>query len=451
MASTTLSSPNKFRKAIMKLKIASSKLIKPLYVGNPPPTLTDCIPLSVFDKVTYDQHVAVVYAYRPPTPPNATIEQGLRRALAAYRGWAGRLGKDANGDPIILLNDEGVRFVEASVDRNLDQSVTFSPSTSLLSMHPALEGVVELVQVQLTRFSCGSMVVGFTAHHLVADGHATSNFLVAWGLASRGHEITSLPFNDRTIFSPRNPPRFDFQHRGAEYISRNFKKVYPLIDHDVDDIVAHKVHFTSEFLSRVKARASSMNGSRKPFSTFESLLAHLWRTITKARGLNGSETTQLRISVDGRARLNPRVPNEYFGNLVLWAFAKAKVDDLLRAPLPYAAKLLHEAVVNVNDDYFKSFIDFANHKVEEEDLVPNADTEESILWPNLEVHSWLRFPFYDLDLGSGSPYIFLPSFSPTEGMIFLLPSFAGDGSIDVFVPLFQENYTIFKEICFSLE
>ncbi|XP_057781889.1 agmatine coumaroyltransferase-2-like isoform X2 [Salvia miltiorrhiza] len=440
MASTTLSSPNKFRKAIMKLKIASSKLIKPLYVGNPPPTLTDCIPLSVFDKVTYDQHVAVVYAYRPPTPPNATIEQGLRRALAAYRGWAGRLGKDANGDPIILLNDEGVRFVEASVDRNLDQSVTFSPSTSLLSMHPALEGVVELVQVQLTRFSCGSMVVGFTAHHLVADGHATSNFLVAWGLASRGHEITSLPFNDRTIFSPRNPPRFDFQHRGAEYISRNFKKVYPLIDHDVDDIVAHKVHFTSEFLSRVK-----------PFSTFESLLAHLWRTITKARGLNGSETTQLRISVDGRARLNPRVPNEYFGNLVLWAFAKAKVDDLLRAPLPYAAKLLHEAVVNVNDDYFKSFIDFANHKVEEEDLVPNADTEESILWPNLEVHSWLRFPFYDLDLGSGSPYIFLPSFSPTEGMIFLLPSFAGDGSIDVFVPLFQENYTIFKEICFSLE
>ncbi|XP_041993218.1 agmatine coumaroyltransferase-2-like [Salvia splendens] len=434
----------------MKIKIGSSKLIKPLYVGNPPPT-TDYIPLSVFDKVTYDQHVAVVYAYRPPTPPNATIEQGLRKALAAYRGWAGRLGKDSNGDPIILLNDDGVRFVEASVDRDLDQSVTFCPSASLLSMHPSLEGVVELVQVQLTRFSCGSMVVGFTAHHLVADGHATSNFLVAWGLASRGLEITPLPFNDRTIFPPRSPPKVDFQHRGVEYLSTNFKKVYPLIDHNVEDIVAHKVHFTSEFLSKVKARASSMNGSKKPFSTFESLLAHLWRVVTKARGLNGSETTQLRISVDGRARLNPRVPNEYFGNLVLWAFAEAKVDDLLDAPLPFAAKILHDAVTNVNDDYFKSFIDFANHEAKVEDLVPNADIEEMVLWPNLEVNSWLRFPFYDLDLGSGTPYIFLPSFSPIEGIIFLLPSFAGNGSIDVFVPLFQENYKNFKEICYTLE
>ncbi|GFP85878.1 agmatine coumaroyltransferase-2 [Phtheirospermum japonicum] len=436
----------------MKVKIGSSKLVKPFYHGNPPLT-TSYMPLSVFDKVTYDQHVAIIYAYRPPTPPIATIELGLRRALSVYREWAGRLGKDSNGEPIVLLNDEGARFVEAFVDRALDETVTFRPSSSLLSLHPNLEGIVELVQVQVTRFSCGSMVVGFTAHHLVADGHATSNFLVAWGQACRELEINPLPFRDRDIFSPRNSPKFDFEHRGVEYITKNFKKVYPLIDNSVDDIVTHRVHYDAEFISKLKARASSMNGTNKPYSTFESLVAHLWRAITKARGLNGLETTQVRVSVDGRARLNPKVPNEYFGNLVLWAFARAKVEDLLSEPLSYAAKLLHEAVVNVNDKYFRSFIDFANHKVRQEDLVPNAiaDTQESILWPNLEVDSWLRFPFYDLDFGGGAPYIFMPSFSPTEGMLFLLPSFVGDGSIDVFVPLFQENLTTFKQICFSLD
>ncbi|KAL7127176.1 hypothetical protein ABFS83_14G237800 [Erythranthe nasuta] len=438
----------------MKVKIGSSKLVQPLYEGNPPPTTT-YISLSVFDKVTYDQHVAIIYAYRPPTTPNATIELGLKKSLAVYREWAGRLGKDSNGEPVILLNDEGVRFVEASVDRALDQTVSIGPSASLLSLHPSLEGVEELVQVQVTRFSCGSMVVGFTAHHLVADGHATSSFLVAWGQASRGLEISPLPFHDRTIFSPRDPPILDFEHRGVEYVSKNIKKVYPLIDNSVDDIVAHKVHYTAEFLSKLKARASSMNGAHdRPFSTFESLVAHLWRAITRARGLNGQENTQVRISVDGRARMkNPGVPNGYFGNLVLWAFAKARANDLLREPLPYAAKLLHDAVVNVQDDYFKSFIDFANHKAKEEDLVPNAvaDSKESILWPNLEVDSWLRFPFYDLDFGSGGPYIFMPSFSPTEGMIFLLPSFTGDGSIDVFVPLFQQNLATFKQICYSLD
>ncbi|KAK4408436.1 Agmatine coumaroyltransferase-2 [Sesamum angolense] len=364
------------------------------------PSITDYTPLSVFDKVTYDQHVAVIYAYNPPTPPNAAIEFGVRKALAAYREWAGRLSRDSNGEPIILLNDEGVKFVEASVDRPLSETVHFRPSATLLSLHPSLEGVVELVQVQVTRFSCGSMVVGFTAHHLVADGHATSSFLVAWGQACRGLGVNPLPFRDRTIFSPRNPPNFESEHRGG---------------------------FLNEW-------------NQQALQHLESLVAHLWRAITKARGLNGLETTQVRISVDGRYRLNPRVPNEYFGNLVLWAFAKAKVNDLLSEPLPYATKLLHEAVMKVDDSYFKSFIDFANHKVKKEDLVPNAvaDTKESILWPNLEVDSWLRFPFYDLDFGCGGPYIFMPSFSPTEGMIFLLPSFTGDGSIDVLSLYFRK-------------
>lgn len=435
----------------MKVKIGRSRIIKPLYEGTPP-TITNHIPLSVFDKVTYDQHVAVIYAYRPPIPPTATIELGLQKALAEYREWAGRLGKDDNGDPIILLNDEGVRFVEASVDRSLDQVMPFRPSASLLSLHPSLEGVVELVQVQLTTFICGSLVVGFTANHLVADGHSTSNFLVAWGQACRGLEINPLPLHDRTIFSPRDPPMFEFEHKGFEYINKKLKKVYPLIHNGVDDIVAHKVHYSTAFLAKLKSKASSLNGNNKPFSTFESLLAHLWRTITRARSLSEHDVTQVRISVDGRHRLNPKVPN-YFGNLVLWAFPKAKVNDLLNQPLPYATKLIHDAVVNVNDNYFKSYIDFANHKVKEEELVPNAvaDTEESILWPNLEVDSWLRFPFYELDFGCGGPYIFMPSFFPTEGMIFLLPSFIQDGSIDVFVPLFRDNLETFKQICYSLD
>ncbi|KAL0460598.1 UNVERIFIED_CONTAM: Agmatine hydroxycinnamoyltransferase 1 [Sesamum latifolium] len=354
----------------MKVKIGSSKLVKPFYEGNPP-SITDYILLSVFDKVTYDQHEANICAYKPPTPLNATIELGLRKVLAAYREWAGRLGRDGNGEPIILLNDEGVRFVEASVDHPLNEIVHFQPSPTLLSLHPSLEGVVELFQVQVTRFSCGSMVVGFTFHHLVADGYATKNFLIAWGEACRGLDVNLLPFRDRTIFFPRNPPKFEFEHRGGILNER----------------------------------------TNKPFSTFESLVAHLWRAITKARGLNGLETTQVRIPVDGRYQLNPRVPNEYFGNLVLWAFARAKVDDLLCEPLSYAAKLLHEAIMKVDDSYFKSFVDFANHKVKEEDLVPNAipDTKESILWPNLEVASWLRFPCYDLDFGGGGPYIFMPS------------------------------------------
>lgn len=437
----------------MKVKKESSRVVKPIYEGNPPPSTPSYIPLSVFDKVTYDDHMAVIYAYRPPTPPNAALELGLRKALAVYRGWAGRLGKNDDGNPaVILLNDKGVGFVEASVDCTLNHVMPLKPSTSLLALHPSLQGVAELLQVQITRFTCGSMVVGFTANHLVADGQATSNFLVAWGQACRGLEINPIPFHDRDIFSPRDPPRFEFQHRGAEFMSNKIKKDYPSVDNIIrDDIVVHKVHFPSEFLTKLKAKASAKNGTTKSYSTFESLVAHLWRAVTKARSLGGFETTTFRISVNGRTRLNPRVPMEYFGNLVLWAFPSATAKDLIHEPLSYAAKLIHDAISKVNNNYFKSFIDFANYKAEEETLIPTADANESILFPNLEVHSWLRFPFYDVDFGGGCPYIFMPSYFPTEGSMFLLPSFFGDGSIDAFIPLFQENLASFKQVCYSID
>ncbi|KAI7984217.1 Agmatine coumaroyltransferase-2 [Camellia lanceoleosa] len=247
----------------------NSRIVKPTYEGTPPPN-TAYVYLSVFDKVTYNTHMAVIYAYNPPTPPNVALELGLQKALSVFRELAGRLGKNDKGDHVILLSDEGVRFVEASADSTLEQAMPFKPSTSLLNLHPSLKGVAELLQVQLTRFTCGSMVVGFTSHHVVADGHSMSNFLVAWGQACRGLEISPIPSHDRAIFLPRDPSSFEFEHEGIEFMSETLRKEYPIVD-DINDIVVHKVHFTLEFLGKLKAKASSMNGGNKPYSTFESL------------------------------------------------------------------------------------------------------------------------------------------------------------------------------------
>ncbi|XP_016472956.1 agmatine hydroxycinnamoyltransferase 1-like [Nicotiana tabacum] len=434
----------------MNVKIESSRIIKPFYEGTPPSTNTH-ISFNIFDNITYDALMALIYAYRPPTPPTSTIEMGLRKTLAVYREWAGRIGQDENGNRAVFLNDEGVRFIEASVDATLDEVLPLKPSPSLLKLHPGMKDVVELIQVQVTRFTCGSVVVGFTGHHMIADGHAASNFFVAWGQACRGVEITPLPLHDRAIFHTRNPPLIEFNHVGAEFMSKSVnKKEFIKLENTEKNIIVHKVHFTLEFLGKLKANASFMNGKTKTYSTFESLVAHLWRVITKSRELDGSQNTQIRISVDGRRRVVPRVADEFFGNLVLWAFPTSKVRDLVNEPLHYATKIIHDAITKVDDKYFKSFIDFANHEVNE-DLIPTADMKKDTLCPNLEVDSWLRFPFYDLDFGTGCPFVFMPSYYPTEGMMFLVPSFIGDGSIDAFIPLYHDNLPTFKKICYSLD
>lgn len=434
---------------ILIVSVESTGIVKPKHAGNPPPT-TPHVPLSVFDKVTYDTHIASIYAFHAPTPPNSVMQNGLATVLSEYREFAGRLGEDAEGNPVILLNDEGVRFVEASVDSTLDQALLpFKPSPALLSLHPEVHGVAELLQVQLTRFACGSLVVGFTSHHRVADAHSAGNFLIAWSHATRGLDV-SLAVHDRcTFFTPRVPPLLEYEHRGVEFAPKNrfgAEKADPLRD----NIVVRKAHFTKEFLTKLKARASS--GASKPCSTFESLMAHLWRVVTKARRLHESETTHVRISVNGRTRVNPRLPDEYLGNVVLWAYPRAKVRELVDGPLHYAAELIHDAVARVDDAYFRSFIDFASSGVvEKEELVPTADADRWVLCPNVDVDSWLRLPLYDLDFGGGSPFYFMPSFLPVEGLIFLVPSFIGDGSTEAHVALFDHNQASFKQICHSLE
>ncbi|ONM07753.1 agmatine coumaroyltransferase-2 [Zea mays] len=453
----------------MKVKITSSKTVKPARGGGvAPPNTAESVSLNLFDKVTYDVHIAVIYAFRPPNPPNAALEQGLARALAVYREWAGRLGDGPDGRPAVLLNDAGARLVEATVDAPLARSMPFKPSPELLRLHPGVDGgpVEELVQVQLTRFACGSLVVGFTAHHRVADGQATGNFLVAWGLATRRLPVEPLPVRDRaTRFQPRGTPLVEFPHRDTEYsLPARKRGAEEDEDDDIggvahDKIKVHKVLFTKEFVARLRARASSglppppthHHHRRGHYSTFESVVGHLWRAVTAARGLGAGETTRLRISVNGRTRMRPPVPHNYFGNMVLWAFPRSDAGELVSRPVQHAADLIHRAVARVDDAYFRSFIDFASSgAVEAEGLAPTADESQVVMCPDLEVDSWLGINFYDLDFGGGCPFYFMPSYLPMEGTMFLLPSFLGDGGIEAYVSLFDGHLEEFKRICYNI-
>jgi hypothetical protein len=435
----------------MKITVQSSKAVKP--AGGGGATAPDVVPLSVFDKVNFETYVSVIYVFRPPTPPNAALEAGLAKALAEYPEWAGRLGVDERtGGRAILLTGEGARLVEATADVALDAVLPLSPTPEVTSLHPSEEGAEEVMLVQLTRFACGGLAIGFTTHHLVSDGHATSNFFVAWSQATRGAAIDPAPFHDRAcFFKSRDPPRVEFNHRGAE-----FKKPappHPVAGNDDDEVVVHKAHFSREFIANLKSQASPPGG--RPCSTVRCVVAHLWRCITAARGLDaGTANTSVSIAVDGRAQMSPPVPQGYTGNLVLWACPTAAARDLVARPLRHAVELINRELARVDRSYFRSFVDFvASGTVEAEGLVPAADAREVVLSgvsPNIKVDSWLGFPLYDLDFGGGRPCFFMPSYLPVEGLLFLLPSCNGDGSVDAYVPLFSRHMDTFKSCFYSV-
>ena len=56
----------------MEVKVLSSRLVKPAYTaGEVPVPATEYIPLSIFDKVTFNMQMAIIYAFAAPAPSTA--------------------------------------------------------------------------------------------------------------------------------------------------------------------------------------------------------------------------------------------------------------------------------------------------------------------------------------------------------------------------------------------
>ncbi|TVU24303.1 hypothetical protein EJB05_26731, partial [Eragrostis curvula] len=82
--------------------------------------------------------------------------------------------------------------------------------------------------------------------------------------------------------------------------------------------------------------------------------------------------------------------------------------------------------------------------VEKEELVP---METLVRCPDVFVSNLKGIPIYDLDFGTGRPFLFTRSHPPWEGYVFIMPPFCSDGSMDVQVGLFSRAMDIFKECC----
>ncbi|KAL5981653.1 hypothetical protein ACLOJK_015716 [Asimina triloba] len=363
-------------------------------------------PLTIFDKAAIDRHVRLIFAFLPPTPPNVCMKRGLAKALAYFPHLAGRSSVDEQGSPSILLNHDGIRLIEAQVNMALAERLPLEPSHELTTLPPPTAGVEELLQIQLNRFSCGGLVIGATFHHRVADGQAMNTFFLAWAKLVQDLDMDPIPNHDRAAISvPRNPPMCNFNHQAVELrqTAAISKSPSPNSSCSASSIQSLIVHFSAHFIAKLKAHVIGGDDEGCRRSTFECLLAHLWKKITLARGLQEDEHTQI-----------------------------------------------HDAVGRIDDAYFKSFIDFGelSKEVEMTGTVPDVG---DCLCPDLEVDSWLRFQFHDLDYGHGGPCAFLIPNLPVEGLLIFIPSCREKGGIEVIMSLLAEHVNHFKQICHSLD
>ncbi|GJN05237.1 hypothetical protein PR202_ga22849 [Eleusine coracana subsp. coracana] len=255
-------------------------------------------------------HLRHILLPQPGSANRAVLEAGHARAQGEYREWAGRLGVglDVDGNRVILLNDAGARFVEATAD--------------------------------VTRFACGSIAVSYTMQHMLPGGPRP---MARGARPPMARPSSPSPCTTGRLPCSRPEIRLKTIFLGGLFISEGSSS-------DII-ILGHRVHFTREMISKLKSQALSSGAgtaSLRTCSTMQCVMA-----LTCGAASPEREATTMNIAVNGRGRMKrscPRVPDGYTGNVVLWAHPTTTVLELLAEPLSHVVDLISREVARIDDE-----------------------------------------------------------------------------------------------------
>ncbi|CAO2821204.1 unnamed protein product [Amaranthus hypochondriacus] len=371
------------------------------------------------------------------------LKDGLSVVLEEFYQLAGKLGRDDDGVFKVMYDDDmdGVEVLEAIVDDNqdglmvsVDDLALREDITMMKDLVPYngvlnLEGLQRpLLAIQLTKLRDG-LAMGCAFNHAVLDGSSTWHFMSSWAEICNGaHSISVLPFLDRTkvrstrisIDIPDAPLQPDITAAAAA-APKLREKLF---------------RFPATAIEKIKSThnsASPANGtltaSDPPFSTFQALSSHLWRAVTKARELKPEDPTVFTIFADCRKRVDPPMPESFFGNLIQAIFTGTASGLLLGHPPEFAAGMV-KAAIAAHD---KTAIDKRNSEFEAKPFIfQYKDAGMNCV----AVGSSPRFKVYDVDFGFGKPErVRSGSNNRFDGMVYLYPEKGGGKGIDVEISL----------------
>ncbi|KAJ6823191.1 pentatricopeptide repeat-containing protein, chloroplastic [Iris pallida] len=396
--------------------------------------------------------------FPPPAVPGHSVvsllKDPLARALSFFPPLAGRLHTDHDGRIYVSCNDAGVEFAHA-----------VAPALSLPLLLPeggadvpcavrslfALDGVVSyqghcrpLAAFQVTELGDGAVFVGCSVNHAVADGTSFWNFFNAWAELSRA-AAAGAP--DAPLLALSRPPDFRRSFFGESEAVLQFPEgKEPEVTFPVNAPLRERIfHFSLEAIRELKSRANDKSKTKtteeteeeeeEVVSSFQSLCAQLWISVTRARKqqLVAGQATTFRMAVNCRHRVVPRVDGLYFGNAIQSIPTTVRVEQVLSRGLPWAARLLHRGVVGHGDARVRE-------GVSAWEGAPRCFPLGNPDGAGVTMGSSPRFPMYEgNDFGWGPPVAVRSGrANKFDGKISAFPGRSGGGSVELEVCLAPE-------------
>ncbi|KAK9749201.1 hypothetical protein RND81_02G109100 [Saponaria officinalis] len=402
-------------------------------------------------------HTDEFFIYDKPPPSklslyfNAEIlKNTLSKILVPYYPLAGRLQLNQNRDRYeINCNAMGALFIETETNLTLkylnETNLTlkylngFEPSAALRELLiPECDYtrdlcLIPLSMVQVTWFKCGGFGLGFALHHHVADGPAHAEFVVKFLTLVAGFDIPISPVHDRFHVAPRDPLCIKYQHvHEFDPIVSSLPSNGFTTGDQIYDTAQSLLKISKQQIQVLKHATLSQamkytNNNNHKISTFAIIASHIWRSACNARDIPHDQEVKLYIPVDGRSRLkDPVMPETYFGNVIFFAICIAKAGDVIHRPIWYTASKIQDSTEKMDDE--------STHK---------------IMYSDLKINLWVKFPFYKADFGWGPPKVVRTCEIKVEGLSFLIDGPDGDDGLTLAINLFSVHIPMFKNHLYS--
>ena len=413
----------------MKVEVIKSDTIKPL---SPTAHHLRNLQLSFLDQIATPVFMPMILFY--PSDNSNTInakrsdrlKKSLSETLTKFYPLAGRV-KD---NSFINCNDEGVHYVEAQVKCQISELIQQPDPAHLNSLLPyELDNVGELVlAIQVNIFDCGGMAIGVCISHKVADALSLVMFLNNWAATARGD-------SNNTIY-----PRFDL---ATLFPSRNISGFKPSTGIMKDKIVTKRFVFNASMIATLKAKYTnnaSNEYTRCP-TRIEALSAFIWSRFMAAT--QGSKLDPERLytvlhAVNLRTRMDPPVPDCYFGNISRFSIATPSIDS--KGECHGLVSQMRDAIKKIDGDYVKKLQEGNGHLNFMKDRAEKI-TKGDVL--SFSFTSLCRFPLYETDFGWGKP-IWIGSASLTfKNLVVFIDTGSGDG-IEAWVNLKEADMAKFE-------
>ncbi|KAI3698994.1 hypothetical protein L2E82_42958 [Cichorium intybus] len=404
--------------------IISRELVKP---SSPTPSHLKTHHLSLLDQFAAHIHMPIVFFF-----PNYNNEQtnilkkSLSESLTQYYPFAGRfLGPHVNH---INCNDEGVQFLEASIDSRFQDFILEKEKEEIVDqLIPSGLGCSvdvtssNLVEVQVNHFTDGGAAVAVSISHKVGDGFTMVNFFNHWASVARG----GSPINPSFILSSISDTKMPgFVLKGIEKLNYTRKRFV----------------FPNSKLNELKMKVNAMTTTPMNPTRVELVTSLLFKCAAGAATTKSgsSKPSNLFLSVNMRNKIIKNVPEIAAGNISTMVIVnmadsgEIKLNDVI-AKLRKGMKEL-EGLRDVQEaagDQLSRFSMLAG------DHETRAYTFSSLCSSTL--------PLYELDFGWGKPVEIMVRFPDVNDNCVLLMDTPSRDGIEALVRLQKEEMAILQK------